>query len=212
MARKRLSREESQAQTRRRLLEAARIVFARRGYRGASVEEIAAEAGYSKGAVYSNFESKEDLFLELKHLHMAAEFSKFDGLVAQLGERKATLAEMKEIVRSWLDAFVADTEWFVLGVELQLHARRNPGFATRYGALNERHRAALAAIVSRMFAALGKVPPDNCGEIADALIGVSLGLALESGPSTSAADVMVTMMGSFLAGAPDAKPGTRRSR
>lgn len=63
MPRRRLTREESQAQTRGRLLDAARTVFAGRGYHGASVEEIAEEAGYSKGAVYSNFESKEEIFL-----------------------------------------------------------------------------------------------------------------------------------------------------
>jgi AcrR family transcriptional regulator len=61
----RLTREESRAQTRERLLAAARSVFARRGFYGASVEEIAAEAGFSTGALYSNFEGKEDLFLAL---------------------------------------------------------------------------------------------------------------------------------------------------
>ncbi|HZD71914.1 MAG TPA: helix-turn-helix domain-containing protein, partial [Actinomycetes bacterium] len=44
---------------------AARRVFARRGYHDASVEEVAEEAGFSKGAVYSNFTSKEDLFVTL---------------------------------------------------------------------------------------------------------------------------------------------------
>ncbi len=61
----RLTREQSKALTRERLLAAARTVFARRGFHGASVEEIAAEAGYSTGALYSNFDGKEDLFLAL---------------------------------------------------------------------------------------------------------------------------------------------------
>lgn len=210
MARKRLTREESQAQTRQRLLDAARVVFTRRGYRGASVDEIAAEAGYSKGAVYSNFESKEDIFLELKHAYMAAELAKLDQLISDLDATPTELEDAVKVVRTWLDRFMADTEWFVLGIELQLHARRNADFAARYGALNNRHRHAFSATIHRMFQALGKVPPGNCDEIAAALIGISLGLALENGTEASAAQIMMTMMGRFIAAAPDAKPKRKR--
>ncbi len=61
----RLSREESRRQTRARLLESAQDIFALDRFGGASVDQIAEHAGYSKGAIYSNFESKESLFLEL---------------------------------------------------------------------------------------------------------------------------------------------------
>jgi AcrR family transcriptional regulator len=61
----RLTREQSRANTRERLLAAARGAFARSGFHGASVEEIASEAGFSTGALYSNFDGKEDLFLVL---------------------------------------------------------------------------------------------------------------------------------------------------
>ena len=59
------TRKQKQQRTRVELIEAAGRVFARRGYHGASVEEIAAEAGYTTGAVYSNFKGKEELFLAL---------------------------------------------------------------------------------------------------------------------------------------------------
>src|ERR1035438_2954546 len=62
---RRLTRAETRARTREQLLDAAAFVFARKGFAGASVEEIAESAGYSTGALYSNFESKEQLFLEL---------------------------------------------------------------------------------------------------------------------------------------------------
>src|ERR1700712_3761349 len=62
---RRLTRGQSRANTRERLLAGARVVFARSGFHGASVEEIASEAGFSTGALYSNFEGKEDLFLVL---------------------------------------------------------------------------------------------------------------------------------------------------
>jgi AcrR family transcriptional regulator len=70
MARKRLTRDESRLHTRERLLEAATEVFSRRGFEAASVDEIADEAGFSKGAVYSNFASKEELFLTLLDRHL----------------------------------------------------------------------------------------------------------------------------------------------
>ncbi len=66
-ARKRLTRGEKQAETRREILNAAAAVFIRSGFQGASVEEITAEAGFTRGAFYSNFESKEQLFVELLH-------------------------------------------------------------------------------------------------------------------------------------------------
>lgn len=61
----RLTREEARSQTRRSILDAARTLFTEHGYRGASLDDIAETAGYSKGAVYSNWPSKEALFLEL---------------------------------------------------------------------------------------------------------------------------------------------------
>ena len=72
-ARKRLSREESQAQTRERLIDTAQQLFVANGYGGASIRDIANKAGYSQGAFYSNFASKEDVLLELLRRHMTAE-------------------------------------------------------------------------------------------------------------------------------------------
>lgn len=63
--RRRLSQAEAKQRTRQQLVAAAARVFARKGFAGASLEEIAEEAGYSTGAVYYNFAGKEELFLEL---------------------------------------------------------------------------------------------------------------------------------------------------
>jgi AcrR family transcriptional regulator len=67
MQTQRLTRGERQAQTRQELLDAAARVFVKRGFTGSSVEEISAEAGYTRGAFYSNFRSKNELFVELLH-------------------------------------------------------------------------------------------------------------------------------------------------
>src|SRR5689334_19702319 len=71
VTKKRLTRAESQAQTRERILEAARRLVVRQGFGGASIRDIAAEAGFSQGAFYSNFPDKETVLLELLRQHMA---------------------------------------------------------------------------------------------------------------------------------------------
>ena len=76
-----MTREESRQHTRRRLLDAAARVFAKRGYRGASVEEISSEAGYTIGALYSNFSGKEEVLLAL-----------LEQRVARIAERIVTAA------------------------------------------------------------------------------------------------------------------------
>jgi AcrR family transcriptional regulator len=79
---KRLTRAEQAARNRALVLDAARRVFLARGYHGATLEQIADEAGFSKGVVYSQFESKADLFLAL--------------LEARISERAAESARMAE--------------------------------------------------------------------------------------------------------------------
>src|ERR1700684_2339871 len=85
----RMTREQSRAHTRDRLLTAARRVFARSGFHGASVEEIASEAGFSTGALYSNFDGKEDLFLVL----MEREIDEHAREIADAVGERASLAE-----------------------------------------------------------------------------------------------------------------------
>src|SRR6478736_3610296 len=86
----RLTRKERQERTRSHLLEAAGAVFARRGFAHASVDQVAAEAGYTKGAFYANFASKEELFFEFAaHAARSEEFrgelvARYHGLIARI--------------------------------------------------------------------------------------------------------------------------------
>jgi len=125
----RLTRAEQQAQTRSRLLAAAERVVAQYGYGGASIDLISAEAGYSKGAVYSNFENKEAIFLEVLARHM-------EGNIAELSALMDLDANhVSEALTAWLESMAVNDDCTLLAVELQLHARRNPAFAERYYAL-----------------------------------------------------------------------------
>jgi AcrR family transcriptional regulator len=87
-----MTREQSRANTRERLLTAARSVFASNGFHGASVEEVASAAGFSTGALYSNFDGKEDLFLALMEREIAEharEIADAVGAQASVSERAA---------------------------------------------------------------------------------------------------------------------------
>jgi AcrR family transcriptional regulator len=149
----RLTRAESHAQTRERLLVAARQVFARHGFGGASVDMIAEEAGYSKGAIYSNFDTKEAILVELLERYGEEQMADFRAIM-QL-EPGAT----RDAYNQWLDTMNADMDWDVVNMELQLHARRNPEFAERFYALEERLNNFYAEIIVELFGRAGRKPP-----------------------------------------------------
>jgi AcrR family transcriptional regulator len=117
----RLTREQSKALTRERLLAAARTVFAGRGFHGASVEEIAAEAGYSTGALYSNFGGKEDLFLAL----MEHEMDLYSQEIAASVEDLASIAERaRGGARHWMEIVEREPEMLMLFFEFWAYAAR----------------------------------------------------------------------------------------
>ena len=90
----RLTRAQQQAMTRERLLAAAERVFARHGYGGASIDLISAEAGYSKGAIYSNFESKEAVFLELLRLYMERDMAELERIVSLAPDQLSNVTQV----------------------------------------------------------------------------------------------------------------------
>jgi AcrR family transcriptional regulator len=141
MSMARLTRAEAQAQTRQRLLEAAAVVFARRGFHGASLEEVADEAGYTKGAVYSNFASKEELFLAV----LEARFHDRTELYRRLAEQAAR--EPGQDLPGLLPGLDAPDEvWCLLETEFWLYALRNPPVRERMAALYRQYRAQLAPL------------------------------------------------------------------
>src|SRR5258707_13369469 len=111
----RMTREQSKANTRERLLAAARRVFARSGFHGASVEEIASEAGFSTGALYSNFDGKEDLFLVL----MEREINEHAGEIAAAVRARASVAERATGgARQWMSTVEREAAPLLLVMEV----------------------------------------------------------------------------------------------
>jgi AcrR family transcriptional regulator len=169
----RLTRAQQQAQTRERLFAAAEQVLARHGYGGASIDLVTAEAGYSKGAIYSNFESKEAVFLELLRVYMERDMAELERIVSLAPQ------QLSAALNAWLETMHCDSDCPLLVTELQLHARRNPAFAERYYALQDQQTRALARILERFFEAQSVPLPMDPRDLAGCMTALAHGLSLQ---------------------------------
>jgi AcrR family transcriptional regulator len=171
----RLNREESQARTRSLLIEAARREIVKKGFGMASIRDIADAAGFSLGAIYSNFPDKEAILLELIQRHQSEERARIEAALARAdGNAAAAMAG----VEKWAETINADPDLGILAIELQLHALRNPTFAETYNEMNGRHRRALGTMIAQLFELFGKKLPGEPAEIATGLATLSRGMAL----------------------------------
>jgi len=143
MTKVRLTREQSRDQTRQHLLDAAQSIFLAKGFVAASVEDIAQAAGYTRGAFYSNFRSKTELFLQLlKRDHeavMADMHAIFDGELSR--------AQMEERVLQYYSTLYRDNECFLLWVEAKLQAARDPRFRSAFVAFMRETRQAITEYI-----------------------------------------------------------------
>lgn len=209
--RKRPTRAEMQAQTQVDLIAAAARVFAERGYSGASVEEIAEEAGYSHGAVYSNFESKDDLFLAVFDDYVAERVKEIEraGTEAEGGFARRGQAAADQ----WMERSAADPGPILLQLEFIVHAARNPDLRERLGLRKSALRLALERHVEAHQAAIEAESPMSPGELALILHALGNGLALEalSQPGGVPADLYGRFVGFLLDRLDQETEGTRRS-
>ena len=171
----RLTRAASRIETRTRLLDSAAQLFARGGYEGASVDLIAESAGYSKGAFYSNFETKEAIFLELLDIHKRREID----ALAQLLAQDIPAPELLSLIRNSETGRGSDFDFGLLSAEFQLQACRDKSFARIYAKLHRTHRDTMAGLVTKLFAKLGRVPPSDPKNLADIIMALTTGLSLQ---------------------------------
>lgn len=149
----RLTREQSQAQTKAKLLASAREVVARDGYEGATVERIAEEAGFSKGAFYSNFHGKEDIFLYLLETHSGQDVTELQRLLGDIEDGQVLI----DTLSNWAQERSADPSWGMLALELFRRARRDATFGERHSNLFRAQWEGLGKILLRLFPE-GKAP------------------------------------------------------
>lgn len=187
----RRTREESRAETRARLLRSAATVFAQRGFAGASVEEIAERAGFSRGAFYSNFDSKDDVFLALLDAQIEAEVHTLRDALADDASPEAVLELL--LARGAARRREA-RETTLLWAEFWLHVVRHPDLAPKLAARQRAARTAVAEMIQSRCAQLGVALPVPADQLASVLLAVDDGLRLQE----------------FLD--PDAVPGDLRAR
>lgn len=163
----RLTRAEAKARTRRLLLDAAARTFARKGFAGSSVEEIADAAGYSIGALYSNFSNKEELFLELAAAYNADRIARAADVLAAGGDD--AVGAMGQLL---IDTAERNGDVALLQAEFWLYAVRNPQVMDRLVAHLRRPRAALEDLIADTLtrqAAPQEATPQAVGTIVVAL-------------------------------------------
>jgi TetR/AcrR family transcriptional regulator, transcriptional repressor of aconitase len=129
---KRLTRQESRTLTQEKLLGAAAKIFARRGFGGTSIEEIAETAGFSRGAFHANFKSKDALFLSLVEQQVKMLTSQIRELLAASQSAEETLKNLRAAYTYFTGA---DKDAFLLLTEAQLYALRNPRFGKKLSSL-----------------------------------------------------------------------------
>jgi AcrR family transcriptional regulator len=197
MPRARLTRAESKEQTRRRLLNAAGRVFRRRGYRGASVEAIAAEAGYTVGALYSNFEGKDDLLLALLEEEIG-EITK--RVVAAAAEPEDAIEKLRRGALEWMAVLDEERESYVLLIEFWTLWVRDPELrpehAERFAAL----RRGLGQLVEEQTRQLGLSLRLSPEEVGAAVVALADGLALQRLADRAAFsdDLLATLLATLI--------------
>lgn len=183
--RTRLNREQSQEQTRQRLIAAACRLVAERGFAAASVRDIAEAAGYSQGAFYSNFAGKEELLLDILKRHKTAEAKRIRAIVdAAGGDFDVAMSGIED----WAGGFSMNADEAMLAVELQLQAARNRDFGAAYEALMAEQRTVYAGLVTGVFALGGREPPAPAIVIADGLIALARAVAIDGAIASRAGD------------------------
>jgi AcrR family transcriptional regulator len=157
--------------TRTALLSAAAEVFARRGFEGASLEEIADAAGFTRGAIYKNFRNKEDLFFAVSDRDYTARLQAFSERL----DRKAERFDPAQLAALWR-ATVADTDDLALTMEVRLYAMRNPDVRQRFAEHQRAMRQVLTEFIDDRVAASGLTLTIPAATLAGLLDAASWGI------------------------------------
>ncbi|WP_069166228.1 TetR/AcrR family transcriptional regulator [Nocardia altamirensis] len=171
----RLTRSESQARTRADLIATARDLFLADGYASTSLERVAEEAGYSKGAVYSNFRTKKELGLEVLELIHATKFQEVTDLLAADDSFDAQLERFQE----WAERTVGDVGWTMLEFEFATVSRDDPVLQAALVSSLAVVRGAVAAQVQTLADTIGVDLPVPAEDAATGILSMGIGLGMQ---------------------------------
>lgn len=174
----RLTRAEQQRRTHDRLLAAGLAVLARRGFLAASVEEIAAEAGYTRGAVYKHFGGKEGLWLAAMDAQAEAHLTLLDQALSEATDQDG-------LVRALTPVAIADDEeaarWSLTAAEFMAAVARQPETAAAVVAAQREHEERIVAVLDKHLGRLGLRPALPLPQVVVMLGVMGGGLALRRG-------------------------------
>ena len=185
MARK--TRAESQAETRAQLLKTARQLFFDDGYHPTSLEKVADAAGYSKGAVYSNFRNKDELCTAVLDEVRAERLAE----IMQIMSQPDTPARI-DALRSWAERVIGDPGWTTLEVEFAAHARPNEQLRTELAGRMDGIFQMLTATVESADLPDLKMPAREGATVMLAL-GIGLGLLRSIDPQIPVSGLIDTL-------------------
>ncbi len=168
-------RQERAEVTRSRLIGAAEKIFARDGFEAAKLEEIATTAGYTRGAFYANFESKEDLFLALLEREISTRIDRVETAMEKIVDPDAKLQAFREFFLSMCQ----DRRWSLLALEFKLFAVRHPEVKTRLATMNRRMVGSRIGVLQDILEGSGRRLPISASAVAMSLSAVTHALALE---------------------------------
>lgn len=171
----RLTRPENQALTRERLLETAKLLFMSDGYHSTSIEKVADVAGYSKGAVYSNFSSKDELCMAVLD---AIRRKETEVLLAALVQEH-TLEGRIVALQNWAFQRIGDGQWTSLELEFSAHARRDPALRAVLAKRNASMMHACANLIEHQISEMSPKPAMSPEAIASATLSLGIGLGFQ---------------------------------
>lgn len=197
----RLTRAERQAQTRSELVESAKNRFLSVGYAGTSVDDIAEDAGYSKGAVYSNFQDKRNLcraVLDAIHHEKLGE-------IATIATSDRAVEQRIGMLTTWVEDTAGDVEWTMLELEFVVLSRTDPELAAMIVTLRNDAQEMVTAVLRSFLAGLGISDageadlPVPLEDVANLLLSTGIGLGIQRAvdPSVSAGPATDALRAAF---------------
>jgi AcrR family transcriptional regulator len=211
---RRLSRTESKDLTRRRLLDAARAVFLRHGFHATTVDMVAEEAGFTKGAVYSAFASKADLFLALYEERTERRAAQAASIATVAGARVEEATS-----DAWAEVLRRERPWLLVLLEFWIFAARDDALRARFASIHARYRAHVARAIAADAAASGRTLPLAPELLALCHMALGNGFALETfrDPALKAGDIyaraaraLARGLETLRADAPESRTGAMR--
>jgi AcrR family transcriptional regulator len=176
-AAERLTREEKKARTRAQLIDAAATVFARRGFAAASLDDVADEAGLTKGAVYSNFESKQELFQAVIDDRLNRPMMAAADVIDEAG---GTIEEQAmQGARMYGEVVEQERDLFLLALEYDIYCARNPDFEAAFAGGYRDRLAHIAELIADHAHRSGVAMPLSPIEMATVVTALSQGMGLQ---------------------------------